>query len=107
VSRAAPTTAGLISISNPGATVTTFEHDPATTRRWPGFAAAGESDARAIPAPEGLAPHQHAAAPRVAVSRLCILCGGPRRAGQHMIRVHGSTIHAHCSATNRDRRARQ
>jgi hypothetical protein len=29
--------------------------------------------------------------------RLCVLCGGPLRAGQHMIRVHGSTIHARCS----------
>jgi hypothetical protein len=33
--------------------------------------------------------------------RLCVLCGGPLRAGQHMIRVHGSTIHARCSSTKR------
>ncbi len=33
--------------------------------------------------------------------RLCILCGGPLRAGQHMIRVHGSTIHARCSSAKR------
>jgi hypothetical protein len=51
--------------------------------------------------------HQHATPPQLAIGRLCILCGGPLRGGQHVIRVHGSTIHAHCSATNRDRRARQ
>jgi hypothetical protein len=33
--------------------------------------------------------------------RLCILCGGPLRAGQHLIRVHGSTIHAQCSTTTK------
>jgi hypothetical protein len=35
-------------------------------------------------------------------ARLCILCGGPLRAGQHMIRLHGSTIHARCSTTKRE-----
>lgn len=33
--------------------------------------------------------------------RLCVLCGGSLRAGQHLIRVHGSTIHARCSTTKR------
>jgi hypothetical protein len=33
----------------------------------------------------------------VARPRLCVLCGRPLRAGQHMLRVHGSTIHARCS----------
>jgi hypothetical protein len=33
-------------------------------------------------------------------TRLCVLCGRPLRAGQHMIRVHGSTIHAQCSSTD-------
>lgn len=36
----------------------------------------------------------------VARTRLCVLCGHPLRAGQHMIRVHGSTIHARCSSTS-------
>jgi hypothetical protein len=36
--------------------------------------------------------------------RLCVLCGGPLRAGQHLIRVHGSTIHACCSTTKRGSR---
>jgi len=31
-----------------------------------------------------------------AQGRICILCGGPLRAGQRLIRVHGSTIHAGC-----------
>jgi hypothetical protein len=29
--------------------------------------------------------------------RLCVLCGRPVRAGQHILRVHGSTIHARCA----------
>jgi hypothetical protein len=29
--------------------------------------------------------------------RLCVLCGHPLRAGQPILRVHGSTIHARCS----------
>ncbi len=33
--------------------------------------------------------------------RLCILCGQPLHAGQHMLRIHGSTIHARCSKTGR------
>jgi hypothetical protein len=33
--------------------------------------------------------------------RLCVLCGRPLRAGQHTLRVHGSTIHARCSNTGR------
>jgi len=37
----------------------------------------------------------------VARTRLCVLCGHPLRAGQHMLRVHGSTIHARCSNTGR------
>lgn len=36
--------------------------------------------------------------------RLRVLCGGPLRAGQHLIRVHGSTIHARCSTTKRGSR---
>jgi hypothetical protein len=35
---------------------------------------------------------------RLAATRLCVLCGRPLRAGQHMLRVHGSTIHARCSS---------
>jgi hypothetical protein len=38
----------------------------------------------------------------VARTRLCVLCGRPLRAGQHMLRVHGSTIHARCSNTAHD-----
>ncbi|MDT7713559.1 MAG: hypothetical protein QOG46_2389, partial [Pseudonocardiales bacterium] len=34
---------------------------------------------------------------RLTPTRLCVLCGHPLRAGQHMLRVHGSTIHARCS----------
>jgi hypothetical protein len=34
-------------------------------------------------------------------TRLCILCGRPLRSGQHMLRVHGSTIHARCSSSGR------
>jgi hypothetical protein len=30
-------------------------------------------------------------------TRLCILCGHPLRAGQSMLRIHGSTIHARCT----------
>jgi hypothetical protein len=37
----------------------------------------------------------------IARPRLCVLCGRPLRAGQHMLRVHGSTIHARCSNTGR------
>ena len=37
--------------------------------------------------------------PAVDRVRLCILCDRPLRAGQHMLRVHGSTIHARCSET--------
>jgi hypothetical protein len=32
---------------------------------------------------------------------MCILCGRPLRAGQHILRVHGSTIHARCSNAGR------
>jgi len=38
---------------------------------------------------------------RVARPRLCVLCGGELRAGQHMLRVHGSTIHARCTNAGR------
>jgi hypothetical protein len=34
-------------------------------------------------------------------TRLCVLCGRPLRAGQHILRVHGSTIHARCTNTGR------
>jgi hypothetical protein len=30
-------------------------------------------------------------------TRVCVLCGHPLRTGQHMLRVHGSTIHARCT----------
>ncbi len=33
--------------------------------------------------------------------RICILCGGPLRAGQRMVRVHGTTIHARCGRPTR------
>jgi hypothetical protein len=32
-------------------------------------------------------------------TRLCVLCGGPLRAGQRILRVHGSTIHARCTSS--------
>jgi hypothetical protein len=38
---------------------------------------------------------------RVARTRMCVLCGHPLRAGQHIMRVHGSTIHARCSSSGR------
>jgi hypothetical protein len=34
---------------------------------------------------------------RVTRPRLCVLCGGPLLTGQHMLRVHGTTVHARCS----------
>ena len=37
----------------------------------------------------------------VARTRLCVLCGRPLRAGQHILRVHGSTIHARCTNAGR------
>jgi hypothetical protein len=33
---------------------------------------------------------------RAARVRLCVLCGGPLRAGQRVTRVQGSTIHVRC-----------
>jgi hypothetical protein len=36
-------------------------------------------------------------AARLTGPRVCILCGGPLRGGQPMLRVHGTTIHARCS----------
>jgi len=36
---------------------------------------------------------------RLTPTRLCILCGRPLRVGQHMLRVHGSTIHARCGSS--------
>ncbi len=33
--------------------------------------------------------------------RVCVLCGDPLRAGQHVLRIHGSTIHARCSHSTR------
>ena len=61
-------------------------------------------DTRAAPPKDELA--NLAATPLVAsISpgriRLCILCGQPLRAGQHMLRIHGSTIHACCNKTGR------
>jgi hypothetical protein len=35
--------------------------------------------------------------------RVCVLCGHPLRAGQPMVRIQGSTIHARCSSTGRSR----
>lgn len=84
----------------------TFEHDPAKTRRRPGFATTGEgAGSGGLPAPANdvEAPTVRAQA---ALTRLCVLCGEPLRGGQHMIRVHGSTIHARCSTTYRNHRAR-
>jgi hypothetical protein len=34
-------------------------------------------------------------------TRVCVLCGHPLRAGQPMVRIQGSTIHARCSSTGR------
>ena len=31
--------------------------------------------------------------------RVCVLCGRPLRAGQRLLRVHGTTVHARCSDT--------
>jgi hypothetical protein len=33
--------------------------------------------------------------------RLCVLCGNPLRAGQHLRRVQGSTVHASCRSSSR------
>jgi hypothetical protein len=33
-------------------------------------------------------------------ARVCILCGHPLRAGQRLLRVHGTTVHARCSDTS-------
>jgi hypothetical protein len=30
-------------------------------------------------------------------ARRRVLCGRPLRAGQHLLRVHGTTVHARCS----------
>jgi hypothetical protein len=32
-------------------------------------------------------------------ARVCVLCGRPLRAGQRLLRVHGTTVHARCSDT--------
>ena len=32
-------------------------------------------------------------------ARVCVLCGRPLRAGQRMLRVHGTTVHARCRDT--------
>ena len=32
-------------------------------------------------------------------ARVCVLCGRPLRAGQRLLRVHGTTVHARCSNT--------
>ena len=29
--------------------------------------------------------------------RMCVLCGEPLRAGQHILRIHGTTVHARCT----------
>ncbi|HEY1537790.1 MAG TPA: hypothetical protein VGF63_00225 [Solirubrobacteraceae bacterium] len=55
---------------------------------------------RAIPT-IAAAPDADAAAASAGRIRLCILCGRPVRAGQHILRVHGSTIHARCSVSGR------
>jgi hypothetical protein len=51
------------------------------------------------PAPPPLIADADGLQASIARTRLCILCGGPLRAGQHMLRVHGSTIHARCSSS--------
>jgi hypothetical protein len=52
------------------------------------------------PASSGAIPGASPAA-RAARTRLCALCSEPLRAGQHLIRVHGNTIHARCTSTTR------
>jgi hypothetical protein len=39
--------------------------------------------------------------PRSARTRLCVLCGGPLRAGQRVTRVQGSRIHTSCGGDGR------
>jgi hypothetical protein len=38
---------------------------------------------------------------RLRRTRVCVLCGQPLRAGQPMLRIQGSTIHARCSSASR------
>lgn len=33
--------------------------------------------------------------------RSCVLCGMPLRSGQHVLRMHGSTVHARCTHKGR------
>jgi hypothetical protein len=43
--------------------------------------------------------HPESQAASFARTRLCILCGHPVRAGQRLLRIHGSMIHARCSTS--------
>jgi hypothetical protein len=54
----------------------------------PGAPLTDEASADA-PVPVGLRP-----------TRICVLCGHPLRAGQRMLRIQGTTIHARCSTTS-------
>jgi hypothetical protein len=58
-------------------------------------------DVRLPPAAPPIADNNERALGGVTRVRLCILCGHPLRTGQHMLRVHGSTIHARCNNTRR------
>lgn len=65
----------------------------------PGQASVAGEPGERTPAPGAVAGVSPAARP--ANTRLCALCGEPLRAGQHLIRVHGSTIHTRCLAAGR------
>jgi hypothetical protein len=55
-----------------------------------------EAPSRKQPREDGLLVDVNALLPRVTRPRRCVLCGGPLRTGQHMLRVHGTTVHARC-----------
>ena len=65
----------------------------------------GGSEPRDAPTPTAVHARKPAIGAPVARGRLCILCGQAVRGGQHLIRVHGNTVHARCSGAHRDRRA--
>lgn len=49
------------------------------------------------PATASIAQADELIRPNAIPARRCILCGHPLRAGQHLLRVHGTTVHARCS----------
>ena len=51
------------------------------------------------PAAAGLADVDGLLRPSARRARVCVLCGRPLRAGQRMLRVHGTTVHARCTNT--------